>query len=1262
MSQLLHTSTLRGHLFTRDTNSYFRAWGITGINTSDTPFNLLMVKSTAFPGQSWNAPAQPGDNNVTEDHINYQWLNSNFFDTFIPSLSTPGFIASYAWTYANDEHWANRLYLRVYDESQGIHSAEIMMIDMDLRVEDVNPGGPVPTINKMPEDYVKMVVYRAQQGTLQQVNEAGMIVEVWAGVPDGVPDGGYTYSPELDVDPPDESPPSVQNFDNENLDITHNKKILFDRPNVGNISVYNFPEDVLDYDYNQSTGLPKYNDKFQGKDLYTKSVGDVVNDAIIEKNLKFEGASFIQIRNIFIQNTGVDGTTINNNIQAWIFSEAAYGGDPTQEGYSTIWSKLKTEYKIFDESPGSKSQGSNIGNLTSLESEPLLSNFSNGSIPSLGPTTNFELTDDGGVTAFELSDIPETTLTTVFNEVQYNPIYIVVYSQGDKKVSWPINSDSRAKKLSIFKINNGDLFNIEGDGSSGTVYQADLVSTRIEKTSGGGSSWSAQQSAWRVSELSISINTAGGQVNAFSDAGNYREQISSTLPRIPLSTSTFDSFLWLAFVHPRNELNNSTSAGDTPQLERHPDFIPFTSFGYSQYNELGEDFYDLQSYNYDLDLVPLTSTPLNVSFQIDIKDLNGDDIPPYVSNLGEGIQLYYYFVIDWDDKDDEIKSIDDYLDRKPVNEYDYLNKQNENLYILKKINYSEDSNDGLLSNVYTTPGIKTIKFIMFSVYDGDGSNPYSPDFEVGRWKLCTSRIYLDIPLNQYPDFSDVGGSDYVTLPWPYTTPIIGGVSQDSKYKISVQDTLSGGKIGDTDIIDEMLLVGDLENDEMGKNIEQMDLEQVRYFNTGSYNMNTLLNIPYESETTVRVYNIDDTHLQTLEGYSGQGMSNIELGYLYPGQWINYGRPDIAAHIQTLDENVPINQQIRGGGNIGTGGNQVMGGGGGIFDAGNIIGIEGEPTSFIQQDIAPGEIAGGVDEYPDPPELQIVSPVGNEKYQAFNSSLGYIDIVWYRKYFDNDASFNIQLLKKEIDGTLSFVSLIVANTQGSPAGPFKRKFRAYLGDIFNEGGTIFNPPSGNNYTIGIFRNTTFEYKNISAYMGMDVTTDFDNYDINDITTFRVVDPLEESPLVYSENVNLTGGDVIDNLQPELLITQRPLETFANPDYEEVTETIFIPYMDILGSLTETNGFWDGITNKFPEESSVGQIFITENQDNDLKESCKLELNVGEKSNKTIYDSSGNSNKGMLIGDYRIKKNRKNQPMKRDSFIKTPDKAGNTEGAL
>ena len=66
--------------------------------------------------------------------------------------------------------------------------------------------------------------------------------------------------------------------------------------------------------------------------------------------------------------------------------------------------------------------------------------------------------------------------------------------------------------------------------------------------------------------------------------------------------------------------------------------------------------------------------------------------------------------------------------------------------------------------------------------------------------------------------------------------------------------------------------------------------------------------------------------------------------------------------------------------------------------------------------------------------------------------------------------------------------------------------------------------------------------------------------------------------------------------------------------------------------------------------------------DLKQSCKLELNTGQLSGKSIYDSSGNSNKGLLIGDYKVKKVRKGEPMRRDSFIKVPKKTGNTRGAL
>jgi hypothetical protein len=81
-----------------------------------------------------------------------------------------------------------------------------------------------------------------------------------------------------------------------------------------------------------------------------------------------------------------------------------------------------------------------------------------------------------------------------------------------------------------------------------------------------------------------------------------------------------------------------------------------------------------------------------------------------------------------------------------------------------------------------------------------------------------------------------------------------------------------------------------------------------------------------------------------------------------------------------------------------------------------------------------------------------------------------------------------------------------------------------------------------------------------------------------------------------------------------------------------------------------------------ESSVGQIFISDNQDVDLKQSCKLELNTGNLTDISIYDSSGNSNKGLLIGDYKIKKPNKGTPMRRDSFIKVPKKTDNTNGAL
>ena len=134
----------------------------------------------------------------------------------------------------------------------------------------------------------------------------------------------------------------------------------------------------------------------------------------------------------------------------------------------------------------------------------------------------------------------------------------------------------------------------------------------------------------------------------------------------------------------------------------------------------------------------------------------------------------------------------------------------EDVVVAKKLNDSpktkllkDINSDEMILDV----GIKTIKTIMFShntVMDDTGV--YNNPIEPLRWKLITTRVFLDIPTNEFPDFGQVGGDDYVTIPWPYTTPIIGGVSDNSKYSKSINDILGGGKIGNLDIIDDSFLV------------------------------------------------------------------------------------------------------------------------------------------------------------------------------------------------------------------------------------------------------------------------------------------------------------------------------------------------------------------------------------------------------------------------------------------------------------------------
>ena len=197
-------------------------------------------------------------------------------------------------------------------------------------------------------------------------------------------------------------------------------------------------------------------------------------------------------------------------------------------------------------------------------------------------------------------------------------------------------------------------------------------------------------------------------------------------------------------------------------------------------------------------------------------------------------------------------------------------------------------------------------------------------------------------------------------------------------------------------------------------------------------------------------------------------------------------------------------------------------------------------------------------------------------------------------------------------------------------------------LFDPNGPEWNPVDNSAYLHNIVTGTT-DIDNNS--WETDIGEDYFEY-------FDVIGGCGDmNALNYNEYITPGCSDSSQCEFPDL----RPIDDFNN-----TLETILpnYPYR------YDEENYWDGSLPEktFSMESSVGQIFITDNQDLSLSENCKLEFNTGQIDDKAVYDSSGNANKGLLIGDYKIKKNEKNQPMRRDSFIKLPKKTNNKNGAL
>ena len=95
------------------------------------------------------------------------------------------------------------------------------------------------------------------------------------------------------------------------------------------------------------------------------------------------------------------------------------------------------------------------------------------------------------------------------------------------------------------------------------------------------------------------------------------------------------------------------------------------------------------------------------------------------------------------------------------------------------------------------------------------------------------------------------------------------------------------------------------------------------------------------------------------------------------------------------------------------------------------------------------------------------------------------------------------------------------------------------------------------------------------------------------------------------------------------------------------------------------YWTGeeteITSAFPSDTSAGELYIADNVNDELRNSCVLELNLGDVDFGVIRDSSGNGNKAVLIGDFSITKSDIHSPTMRDSYMEIPER-GLEEKAL
>ena len=889
------------------------------------------------------------------------------------------------------------------------------------------------------------------------------------------------------------------------------KKVIKNKPFLNAHGQYSF-------DGNINLGLyPVFNDKFIHRDLYTTSETSDVNEAILAATeiITLEDDSHLTIDNLTVVNSGVSHKLNNIHFRVYIVdsNNFAITDDASYEDIAGVLD-LNVSFKIYDWYPGTAGENWSPPNPL-IEGGAIFTNL----FIENGLTYNTDYTaypTSAIVPNYSISNLNSTLgvvgLDALFAEDHL--IYVIVRMDGDAD-RW-FGTDDRDSRIQIFSIPVNDIISAQQEVSFNLEYS--------EPYTGGGGGVGAETAAFQVSVLNVRVSRGFEQTIPLPESlSEFENQLD-----FPLFISN-DNYEGIVEAKPNRIIDWSTN-----QQSIDFDFYLGTTITVL-------DNTDIQSYYTDDDDKFKASTPttIDLKFNINKKILEGE-LLEYIPVGDEENTKFKFFVLDWDDKENKLTGWDSVFNFWPKTMDDFINNQQDNTFKFGEIIWNGYYWENIISltNSYQTSGIKTIKAIFFSYLDSEDAT----EFQIIRWKLATIRIYLGNAKVYLEDFSDIGGPDFVTLPWPYTTAIISGISEKSQYIQSIKNVLAAGNLSDIDVIDSTLLLNAKENDELGDYLGDTDIEQTRVFNK-PYDMNRLLNLVVYGCDHIEYCSGDDCFQDEWVEFESGFDCNRVISHDYAVDGIRaVCRDDTTVDICLYDPSVPFC----------------------YFDSGDFIYFSGYDAcrhypyindvivgSYVEEIIG----TGATD---DTPTGELIDLDPNLPFR-------------YRTSLALDDDTPLQLCK-EVTGN-EFISY------------YEVPYWDWL-------------PEDDKYW--------YYDTNLSSW----IEGDYQGYSIARIIQLRCYEYAYLHP--YSDGT----------------------------------------YWDLDG---------DGIGNTFPTESCVGQIFINDNMDPLLREACIIELNAQELEGDIVRDSSGNGNKGILIGDYKIDKPSKDVPIRRKSDFKISEK-DTTNGAI